>query len=189
MLLGALVQPQQSWLYWTKLFYSDSRQASVVTILNQSLYSDLVRLFGKPGGLYAWFLVAGIVLALGITLATRTWPGDRLTATVTVAITGLLVSPVSWNHHWVWLMPALATAGALGVRTWRSGRRGFGSFVWLFVALTTFVTALGPIKLANATVGFESSVSNWLVGNSMVAAGVGYLFVVWVELAGRRDPL
>jgi hypothetical protein len=185
--LGALVQPQQSWLFWTTLFFSDSRQASVVTILNQSLYSDTVRLLGRPGGVYLWVVVAAAVLVLGVALATRMWSDDRLTSTVTVAITGLLVSPISWNHHWVWLMPALATAAALGVRTWRSGHRGVGSLAAAYVVCTTAVTAVGPIKLAGATVGFDSTASNWLVGNSLVAAGVAYLVVVGMAWP-RRSP-
>ncbi|HEY2672632.1 MAG TPA: hypothetical protein VGJ07_19945, partial [Rugosimonospora sp.] len=34
-------------------------------------------------------------------------------------LTGLLVSPISWSHHWVWLVPVfvLAWAGALRLRT------------------------------------------------------------------------
>ena len=26
------------------------------------------------------------------------------------AVTGLLVSPISWSHHWVWCLPLLALA-------------------------------------------------------------------------------
>ena len=32
------------------------------------------------------------------------------------AFAALLISPVSWSHHWVWCVPALLTLTALGVR-------------------------------------------------------------------------
>jgi alpha-1,2-mannosyltransferase len=33
------------------------------------------------------------------------------------ALTGLLVSPISWSHHWVWAAPALALMADRAVRT------------------------------------------------------------------------
>jgi alpha-1,2-mannosyltransferase len=177
--IGALVLPSESWAFWSRMFYSESRQASVVTILNQSLYSDAVRLLGKPGGIVAWVVVGGLVLVLGLLLAGRVWTADRLTSTTAVAVTGLLVSPVSWNHHWVWLMPAFATATAIGVRSWLSGRRWAGALAVGYVLLATSLTAVGPIKLVSASTEFDPTLSNWTVGNSLVLAGLGYLIVVW----------
>ena len=37
-----------------------------------------------------------------------------------VMVTGLLVSPVSWSHHWVWALEVLLALGA-AARAWRSG--------------------------------------------------------------------
>jgi alpha-1,2-mannosyltransferase len=31
--------------------------------------------------------------------------GDQLSAVVTVQLFGLLVSPISWSHHWLWIIP------------------------------------------------------------------------------------
>lgn len=185
-LVGALVHAQDSWLFWTELFYDDGRQASVVTALNQSLYADAIRLAGKPAGVYLWAVVAVGVLVLGLTTATRYWANDRLTSTVTVAVTGLLISPVSWNHHWVWLMPALACAAALSVRVWRSGRTWLGLAIGAYAGFFLITTAIGPIKLANVSQGFGATASEWMIGNSLVAAGVGFLVVAVVALPVRR---
>jgi hypothetical protein len=43
---------------------------------------------------------------------------------VTCALTGLLVSPVSWDHHWVWIAPGVAAAGYYAVRAMRAGPAG-----------------------------------------------------------------
>jgi hypothetical protein len=40
---------------------------------------------------------------------------------MTCALTALLISPISWDHHWVWLAPALALlidAGHRASRAW-----------------------------------------------------------------------
>ena len=37
-------------------------------------------------------------------------PRGRRWGLLVVALTGLLVSPISWSHHWVWCVPLLALA-------------------------------------------------------------------------------
>ena len=54
-------------------------------------------------------LVAALTVGLA-GLAVAVWAhrrGHRLAGTVCCAITGLLVSPLSWTHHWVWAVPLL----------------------------------------------------------------------------------
>jgi alpha-1,2-mannosyltransferase len=48
---------------------------------------------------------------------------------LTCAITGLLVSPISWAHHWVWVGPWLAALGGLALLA-----RGASWRVWLGIA-------------------------------------------------------
>jgi alpha-1,2-mannosyltransferase len=45
------------------------------------------------------------------------------TAVCAVALVGLLVSPVSWSHHWVWVVP-LGVAAAVEMWPVQEGRRG-----------------------------------------------------------------
>ncbi|GAB4922703.1 hypothetical protein MAHJHV33_50260 [Mycobacterium avium subsp. hominissuis] len=37
-------------------------------------------------------------------------------ALVCVALFGLVVSPVSWSHHWVWVLQTVLVTGVLGWR-------------------------------------------------------------------------
>ena len=39
------------------------------------------------------------------------------------AMTGLLTSPISWDHHWVWIAPGVVVAAHYAVRAWRRGAR------------------------------------------------------------------
>jgi alpha-1,2-mannosyltransferase len=59
---------------------------------------------------------AALMVVLGA-LAVRRHRADPWAALTAAAVTGLLVSPVSWSHHWVWLLPAAAVAVKLRDRT------------------------------------------------------------------------
>jgi alpha-1,2-mannosyltransferase len=42
--------------------------------------------------------------------------GQPVPAMLACALTGLLVSPLSWDHHWVWVAPGIALLAHLGAR-------------------------------------------------------------------------
>jgi alpha-1,2-mannosyltransferase len=61
--------------------------------------------------------IAGVVCAALIDRA-----GHRMAGLLTCALTGLLCSPISWDHHWVWVVPGVVTAAVYAVRArgaWR----------------------------------------------------------------------
>jgi Glycosyltransferase family 87 len=106
--LGYLVDPSASRVYWTRLFY-DTARVNAGYISNQSPYAAAVRILGGVSHVGAWYaaipvLIGALGLAVAATLARR---DDWLGAAAVAGTTGLLVSPISWTHHWVWIMPAL----------------------------------------------------------------------------------
>ncbi|MFB4195459.1 glycosyltransferase 87 family protein [Streptomyces carpaticus] len=106
--LGALVLPAESWRYWTDLVLAEDRVGAPEASANQSLRGVLARML-HTGELPLWWLplVAGICCA-GLTVAVAALlTGRRAWAVVACAVTALLVSPVSWSHHWVWAVPAV----------------------------------------------------------------------------------
>ena len=42
--------------------------------------------------------------------------GEPVLALICVAMFGLVVSPVSWSHHWVWALPTVVVCGVLAYR-------------------------------------------------------------------------
>jgi hypothetical protein len=107
-LIGYVVDPSGSRLYWTRLFF-DAKRVSDRYISNQSLYAAAARLLGGSSHVGGWFMlvlvvVAGAGLAVAAVLGRR---GDWLGAAAVTGTTGLLMSPISWTHHWVWILPAL----------------------------------------------------------------------------------
>ena len=59
--------------------------------------------------------VAGLACAALLDRAGHPLPG-----LLACALTGLLISPISWDHHWVWIVPGVAVAAAYAVRAMRA---------------------------------------------------------------------
>jgi alpha-1,2-mannosyltransferase len=114
--LSAIASPHDATHFWTKLFWDPGHVGQQAYISNQSLFAQLVRFtrdLHPPTGLYAPLALAA--LGLAIYAATRQLRlGDEVAALTCVAFGGLLVSPISWSHHWVWFVPALLVLIARG---------------------------------------------------------------------------
>lgn len=108
---GAIVAPQDSRQYWTGGLFGISHfgPAAVVDGKNQSLVGELTRISQSPTPLLVTELVLFLTaLALATAAARRQLRiGDDVAALTAVAIGGLLASPLSWTHHWVWCVPAI----------------------------------------------------------------------------------
>jgi cell division protein FtsW len=107
--------PSQSREFWFHDPSQPGRDGSVTYPGNQCWYAVVSRMH-LTGYLteIAWILLSLATLAVGSFIA---WRCVRLrrnaTALVATALTGLLISPISWSHHWVWviLIPPLVLAG------------------------------------------------------------------------------
>jgi hypothetical protein len=81
----------------------------IVTLVTIALLAVTLRMYLTPLG---WSLAAVLPLALMLEPVRSTIdPGLALALN---ALAALLVSPVSWTHHWVWAAPALLALAAAG---------------------------------------------------------------------------
>jgi hypothetical protein len=180
-LIGYLVVPGGSRLYWTRFFY-DTKRMDAPYIGNQSPYGTAVRLLGGESHVGGWFLL--VPLAVGIIgIATATVfarRGEWLTAAAVTGVTSLLVSPVSWTHHWVWVMPALIVLA----RGRPADRAAAACGYLLFVLAPLWWT---PHSLLDYDYGFHGLLT--LVANCYVAAGIVFLGVMaWRARSGLASP-
>ena len=117
---GAIAAPQDSLRYWSGGLFEISHfgHAAVVDGKNQSLTGQLVRLSHDPSpSMVIGLLLVASGLALGIAAARRQLQtGDQMAALTAIAIGGVLASPLSWTHHWVWGVPAIMVL--VSRRTW-----------------------------------------------------------------------
>lgn len=112
--LGALVLPYASWEFWTRRVFETGRVGKAWIVDNQSLQGLVARVLhtAEPGLL--WGGLAVLVAGGGLCLAVRARSDAH--GLVLAALTALLVSPISWSHHWVWCVPLLALLWAGGHR-------------------------------------------------------------------------
>jgi alpha-1,2-mannosyltransferase len=82
-------------------------------------------------------------------------------ALICVAMFGLVVSPVSWSHHWVWVLPALVTCAVLA---WRHRSRGLAIVALVGLALMIWT----PIDLMPQHQEAEAAWWRQLLGGSYV---------------------
>ena len=128
---------------------------------------------------------AGVTLGLGVALTAALWrQGDELAGLSTVLVSGLLVSPVSWPHHWVAIYPALV----LLLRETRTRRASV--VVLLSTAVAGMVLWVDQVDLPGTRVVAPGDV--WWFPQREWSVVWGVAFLVWAAAAllsrsGRLD--
>ncbi|MGW0217664.1 glycosyltransferase family 87 protein [Micromonospora chokoriensis] len=201
LLAGALF-PDASREFWTEALWNTGRVGELAFVSNQSLRGVVARLDPQHPSTVLWLL-----LVLG-TLALWAWrsraavaAGDEATGLALTGAVMCLVSPVTWVHHLVWLLPALillvdnAMAAPAGRRRrvlliaaiigyallisrtvwfWEKDFTGFDGFVGsnAYVWISLALLAFLPIR-------------RWLApdGSAVEASGVPHL-----DQPDRRNP-
>jgi alpha-1,2-mannosyltransferase len=109
--LGYAVLPAPSSYFWNAAFLNPGRISKIDNDENQSLLGGISRTLHSTMVFWPWLLVAAVVAVVGLGLAARAQRrGDEGLGFSLCAITGLLISPMSWTHHWVLAVPALLLA-------------------------------------------------------------------------------
>lgn len=117
-LVGFAMAWSDSWQYWTHTVTDTDRIGGATLNTNQNLAGALARL-PLSENLRSLLWLAGSLLVLAVLLwaARRVLAaGEPVLALVCVALFGLVVSPVSWSHHWVWMLPAVVVTAVLAYR-------------------------------------------------------------------------
>lgn len=106
---SVLVLGDQACYYFTDLIGDTQRViGSMGAGNNESWRAGLSRIFGHDAGYGPAVVVALAVTAVLMLLAWRAiGASDRLGGILVVQLFGLLLSPISWTHHWVWLLPLM----------------------------------------------------------------------------------
>ncbi|OZM72866.1 hypothetical protein CFN78_14540 [Amycolatopsis antarctica] len=138
-LVAGLLFPSASVKYWTDLVFASSRIGDPGYIGNQSIRGLVARSgLGNTWQTVAWIAAALLVLAATIWITRRAVAvAEPVLATCACAIGGLLMSPVSWTHHWVWGVPVLGVITYLGLRG--SRRQLISAVALASVALFLFI--------------------------------------------------
>jgi alpha-1,2-mannosyltransferase len=174
--LGFIVLPADSAKWWfTGMFFNGGSRAGFIAWEgNQSLRGITARLMGSiAGSEHVWLVVAVLAIVAGLACAAvLDRKGHRMAGLLATALTGLLASPISWDHHWVWIAPGVALAGHYAVRT-MAARIG-GAAAGQAPAQTRAARWRGWVARARLAL---SSAQAWAYG--AVAAGLVLVFLSW----------
>ncbi|GLZ37044.1 glycosyltransferase 87 family protein [Actinokineospora sp. NBRC 105648] len=107
---GFLFAWDESVEFWTKAVFTTGEKVGVGYEGNQSILGALTRVDTT----WLWPVLAVAVIALAVAGMRRV---DGPLAFAVNALAMLLVSPISWSHHWVWCLPVLLVFFAYGQRT------------------------------------------------------------------------
>jgi alpha-1,2-mannosyltransferase len=115
--VGLVVAPGASGRFWTHELFDSSRIGNPIYAANQSWNAIAHRVLGDgTAATVVWLGASAVTVAAGLWLCRALWDrGAAGPAVVVAALSALVVSPISWTHHWVWLMivPALLFDPAL----------------------------------------------------------------------------
>jgi alpha-1,2-mannosyltransferase len=142
--------PQASVTFWTRILPDTGRIGGPGYVDNLSVKGLLIHL-GLPdsGFTSAVWLVISLALVAVAALVIK-WAVDadeNFVAVSATALLMLLISPVSWSHHWVWMAVALPSmAFALHRVPSRDGRMRLAG--WIIVAASVVAFYLTPKYLA-----------------------------------------
>lgn len=135
-LIGFAVIPADSVKYWTGVFTDSSRVGNADSTGNQSIDGLLAReLHAQKPPMLLWVALSALVAVAGLLLAR--WAhrnSEELLAVTLVGLTGTLVSPMSWTHHWVWTIPLLVIGIHLALTR----------HLWMWLVVAAYWLAIFP---------------------------------------------
>jgi hypothetical protein len=132
-------------------------------LVNQSLAGGLARA-GLPQT--TLWLVLVLILLVFVVVGVRKVASAPLAMVITAGF-GLIASPISWGHHWVYVVPAIIVLAANGIT-----RRQVG---WLFAAVA--LVAVYRVAAFLDVGGTEWAPVRLLAENSYVVTGVALLLI------------
>lgn len=169
--------------YFTELLGDADRVGPIGTSFNQSWRGGISRILGHDAGFGPLVVVGIAITAVLALLAWRSIGGasDRLGGILVVSLFGLVLSPISWTHHWVWLIPLMMWL-LHGPPSTRRGARVLG---WGWLSLT-LVGIPWLLSFAQPSI--------WEIGRPWYLAWAGLVYLVatlvtlaWIAFSRRES--
>ncbi len=142
--IGAILLFRETVVFFSGLSGGDTRTASPLYTGNQSLLGVFFRL-GDPSRTTTLLglAVAGVLAVLGCVVAASWWQSnEKVFAVAIVGLTTCLASPLSWTHHYVWILPMAMAVLSTGVPRWARYVGGLW-VVWVCMCLPLAVLPYG----------------------------------------------
>ncbi len=174
-LLAAVVNASTSWSYWTHYIRDPQRAGMLSWVGNQGMLGALERALGHTVTTSTTFVVVVSVGVIGLVIAAGAYRrSSAVLGLLVVEATESLASPVSWSHHFIWMILLVAWLALAEDRPRYGGWYALGVAVLLWAAPYWWVPHGPSIAFAGR---------GWLIPVSDCFA---LLFVVLIAGAGVR---
>ena len=163
--------------YWDLSFLDPAHVGRIQNVANQSLLGALARVLGTLSVGPVWLPAAAAVGGAGIALAARAGrAGQAAQAFALCAVTSLLISPISWSHHWVLAVPALLVAVVAAARRWPSRTAVAGLAAVAVVAVAGWTAIIWRVPLGGGHYAeLNLTPVQLIAADAYVLAGLGVL--------------
>lgn len=107
-LITAAILPARSLDFWGRLAHGDTGLGgSIIYYTNQSVMADVMRILKLgPGSTLLGLALAAAIAVVGVWAGSLWHRAGNIALGVSLCgLAGLLASPVSWSHHFVWVVP------------------------------------------------------------------------------------
>jgi alpha-1,2-mannosyltransferase len=188
--LSWAVLPNASLTFWTKILPDTGRIGGPGYVDNLSVKGLLLHI-GMPDSTLTSLVWLGLSLALvvlaGLVIKWAVDADENFIAVSATAVLMLLISPVSWSHHWVWVAVALPSmAFAMHRVPSRNGRMRTAG--WVIVVFSTIAFYMTPKNLAvwaGAAEWGKDPQTQWQLTVSSLGVVCGIAMLAYWALAYR----
>jgi alpha-1,2-mannosyltransferase len=174
-LVAFLAAPPNSWAYWTHYVVVPQRAGMLSWIGNQGLIGAFERMAGRVVTTPTTFLIVATVAGFGVAVAAIAYRrSSPVLGLLVVEAAESLANPVSWSHHFIWIVLLVAWL-ALAEDRPRSGEWWALAVAVLFWAAPPWWAPHGP--------GIIFAGRGWLIP---LSDSYALLFVVLIAASAVR---
>lgn len=184
-IVGFLVIPDAG-RFWTSAIFESDRVGDVTISASQSLKGFCERALGHgAGATLTWVIL--VLIALAACYFAVAWATKRGNQALVMSLGGIgacLVSPFSWHHHWVWLVPLVVCFVDLGARAGErlSSRLSAGPVRTWFTAQGAMVVTLAVIYVAMIPFcSHQISVRLSFIGQPVLPVPFNHMWILWAS--------
>jgi alpha-1,2-mannosyltransferase len=172
--------PDETREFWTGALWDTDRVGTLSFISNQSIEGAVWRVNQDRANQKVWL---ALVLVVTLIWAWRAWRagrrGDIKGGLALTGVFGALVSPVTWIHHLVWLLPALLLLVDRALL-----RKGRQRIALLVLAAALYALLSSRLPWAFAALRNWHGVDGWVYSNAYAWASLVLLIAVPLAAAG-----
>jgi alpha-1,2-mannosyltransferase len=194
--IGTIFQPAATVTYLKSLAGGDTHTSGPLYVGNQSMLGVVLRFFGEsPTNTLLGLGISAIVAVLAAVVGAFWWRrGAHVLAIGLVGLGTNLASPLSWTHHFVWILPVgLAVVHQIARRPWPYAAADHVRLPrWMTIsagALVLYVSACLPLALLPYAHGAENSYTalQRLVANfgPLLATALLVASAIWMLRSSR----